>query len=229
VAQALIAAGLRWHLGGHMHVNATTTAPGGGLSDLSLPALAAFPPAFKVLRASADLVQAETISLGDVPPDPGIAAVYRADGQAEPQGLGTLLLAQRRAYVAERRLLHDWPAEVRALVTGLDLAGFVALLGGDIGGFAAHHGLDLAQITAWPLAEVVVDAYLIKVAGPLAQQYIGADRLALCRALAAEFGDASADPAQGPQPFLRRFMSVLTVSLRRMDADDGAIIPAAAD
>ncbi|MFC3181966.1 metallophosphoesterase family protein [Cypionkella sinensis] len=227
VARALTAAGLRWHLGGHMHVNSTTSSPDGALTDLSLPALAAFPPAFKIIRASADRLQAETISLGDVPPDPGIAAVYHTEAQAEPLGLGALLLAQRRANVAERRLLHDWPAEVRAVLMGLDVAGFVALAGGDAREFAMRHGMELAQIATCPLAEVIVDAYLIKVAGPLAKRWIDEDRLSICRVLAADFGDETADPALGPQPYLRRFLSVLQVSLRRMDADDTAIIPAA--
>ncbi|OYU38890.1 MAG: metallophosphoesterase [Pseudorhodobacter sp. PARRP1] len=228
VAQALISAGLRWHMGGHMHVNSTTRTPDGGLTDLSLPALAAFPPAFKIIRASSETVQVETISLGDVPPDHGIAAVYMAEGQPAPLTLGALLVAQRRMYVAERRLLHDWPSPERALVLRLDVAGFVALAGGEIGAFARRHGLAVAKIAAQPLVEVIVDAYLIKVAGSLGKRWIDEESLSICRALAADFGVETADPAQSPLQFLMRFLSVLKLSFGRMDADDTAIIPAAA-
>ena len=228
VAQALIAAGLRWHIGGHMHVNATTRTADAALTDLSLPSLAAFPPAFKIMRASMDVVRVETISLQDVPPDGGISAVYRSEGQAKALPLGALLAAQRRANVLERRFVHDWPPAVRALVMSRDAGFFVELAGGDVEGFAGRHGLELAAIVACPLSDLIADAYLIKVAGPLSLHWIAPDRLALCRALAVEFGDESADPRQGSLEFLQRFLSVLQVSLYRMDADETAIIPVAA-
>ncbi|MDO8982532.1 metallophosphoesterase [Cypionkella sp.] len=229
VAQALIAAGLRWHMGGHMHVNATTSTADGRLTDLSLPSLVAFPAAFKIIRAGTDVVSAETISLQDVPTDPCIAAVYTAEGrQGEALPLGALLAAQRRAHVLERRLVHDWPPVVRALVMDRDAGFLVELAGGEVAAFAGRHGLDLGLIVACPLADLIADAYLIKVAGPLAGRWIVADRLALCRALAADYGDASADPAQGPRGFLQRFLSVLKVSLDRVDVEDGPILLAAA-
>ncbi len=229
VAQALISAGLRWHIGGHMHVNATSRTADGRLTDLSLPSLVAFPPAFKIIRASVGVVSAETVSLRDVPPDPGISVVYRAEGQSEAIPLGALLAAQRRAHVLERRLVHDWPPAVRALVMVRDAGFLVKLAGGDVEAFAGRHGLDAGALRGCPLRDLIADAYLIKVAGPLAGHWIAADRLALCRALAAEFGDGMADPAQGARGFLQRFLSVLKVSLDRMDADDTAITPAAAD
>ncbi|WP_054006579.1 metallophosphoesterase family protein [Cypionkella psychrotolerans] len=229
VAQALIATGLRWHIGGHMHVNATTRTEGGRLTDLALPSLGAFPPAFKIVHASVDVVRAETISLEDVPPESGISAIYRAEGQREALPLGSMLAAQRRANVLERRLVQDWPVAVRALAAGKDAGFLVELAGGDGAEFARRHGLDLVEMSAWPLADLIADAYLIKVAGPLAAHWIAADRLALCRALAVEFGDENADPHQGARGFLQRFLAVLQVSLDRMDADDSAIIPVAAD
>ena len=229
VAQALISAGLRWHIGGHMHVNATSRTADGRLTDLSLPSLVAFPPAFKIIRASVGVVSAATVSLRDVPPDPGISVVYRAEGQSEAIPLGALLAAQRRAHVLERRLVHDWPPAVRALVMVRDAGFLVKLAGGDVEEFARRHGLDIAAISACPFADLIADVYLIKAAGPLAVHLIAADRLVLCRALAGDFGDEYADPRQGPRGFLQRFLSVLKVSLDRMDADDTAITPAAAD
>lgn len=229
VAQALISAGLRWHIGGHMHVNANVRSADGMLTDLALPSLVAFPAAFKIIHASGEGGRAETISLEDVPPDPRITAIYVAEGrQGEALPLGAMLAAQRRAHVLERRLVHDWPPAVRALVVDQDVGFLVVLAGGNIGEFAGRHGLDAGAIVACPLRDLIADAYLIKVAGPLAAHWVAPDRLALCRALAADFGDASADAAQSPRGFLQRFLSVLKVSLDRMDADDTAILPAAA-
>ncbi|WP_426035598.1 metallophosphoesterase family protein [Cypionkella sp. TWP1-2-1b2] len=228
VAQALIDAGLRWHIGGHMHVNATTRTADGRLTDLSLPSLVAFPAAFKIIHASVDLVSVETISLEHVLPDPDISAVYRAEGQEVVLPLGAMLAAQRRAHVLERRLLHDWPPAVLALVEGRDVGFLVELVGGEVAAFVSRHGLGVAAISACPFADLIADAYLIKVAGPLSVDWIAADRLALCRALAADYGDASADPRQGPCGFLQRFLSVLQLSLDRVDAGDSAILPVAA-
>lgn len=122
----------------------------------------AFPPAFKILRASVEAVRAETISLSDVPPDPGIAAVYRAEGQEAALALGALL-AQRRAYVLEHRVPRDWPAELRAWLVGKTAADLVELVGGDAGAFAVRHGVGPAVC---PLRDLIADAYLIKAAGP---------------------------------------------------------------
>ncbi len=228
VAQALIGAGLRWHIGGHMHVNATTRTADGRLTDLSLPSLVAFPPAFKIIHANAEVVRAETVTLDNVPPDPSISAVYRAEGHGEALPLGALLAAQRRAHVLERRLVHDWPPAVRALVVDRDVGFLVELAGGDVETFAARHELDLAAISACPMSDLIADAYLIKVAGPLAVHWVAPDRLVLCRAIAVDYGDESADPRQGPLGFVQRFFSVLKVSLDRMDAGDSVILPAAA-
>ena len=228
VAQALIAAGLRWHIGGHMHVNTTSRMSDAALTDLSMPSLVAFPPAFKIIHASVDLVRADTVTLNDVPPDAGISAVYRADGQSQALPLGAFLEAQRRAHVMERRFRHDWPPAIQALVACRDAGFLVMLAGGDIADFALRHNLDAGAIYARTSVDVIADAYLIKVAGPLAVHWIAADRLALCRALAADFGDDTADPRQGERAFLQRFLATLKVSLVRLDADDTTIMPAVA-
>ena len=114
------------------------------------------------------------------------------------------------------------------MVMGRDVGFLVDLAGGDVEAFAARHRLDLVAIVACPLHDLIADAYLIKVAGPLSVGWIAADRLALFRALAVEFGDESADPRPGPRGFLQRFLSVLKVSLDRVDVGDSAILPAAA-
>ncbi|GLS86355.1 metallophosphoesterase [Cypionkella aquatica] len=232
VAQALIAAGLRWHIGGHMHVNATNhlVTEAGALTDISMPSLVAFPPAFKIIQADAKTATAQTITLNELPPDPKISALYQAEGrQGPPLPFGTFLAAQRRANVTERRLQYDWPAEIAGLLTGKDARFLLELAGISAEDFALRHGLAAQSLVDYPLSELIIDAYLIKVAGPLAKNWITAERLAGYRAIAAAFGDPAADPRQGAAAFLWRFLSVLQTSLDRMQADDTAIIPAAAD
>lgn len=230
VAQSLIAAGLRWHLGGHMHVNATThqTTRAGTLTDLSLPSLVAFPPAFKIIHAARNTVTAQTIPLDTLPADPRLTALYKAEGCQPPaQPLGGFLAAQRRANVLERRLVFDWPPEILTLLADKTAVDLAELAGDGAGAFAHRHGLTL-QTPTYPAYDLIADAYLVKAAGPLAENWITADRLVLLRALATDFSDASADPGQSPRAFLKRWLSTLQTALARMDADDTQIIPAAA-
>jgi 3',5'-cyclic AMP phosphodiesterase CpdA len=83
VARALVAAGLRWHAGGHLHVHATNTfdTGSGTLTDVALPSLVTFPPAFTLVSAGADGITAQAQSLADLPPDPMLTALYADQGR----------------------------------------------------------------------------------------------------------------------------------------------------
>ncbi len=232
VAEALIAAGVRWHMGGHMHVNATThqTTAAGALTDLSLPSLVAFPPAFKVLHVSPDFVTAQTLTLDTLPADLQLSALYRREGrQAHALPFGAFLAKQRLANVQERRLPHDWPPEILALLADKSATFLAELTGDGADALAQRHGLTPETLTACAAIDLITDSYLLKAAGPLAINWIAPDRLMLIRALAADGADASADPALGPRAFVQRWLSVVQVAIDRMDADDTRIIPAAAD
>jgi hypothetical protein len=231
VGHALAEAGLRWHLGGHMHVNATTrmATPKGNLTDFSLPSLVAFPPAFKVITASPDAFTAQTVSLADLPPDPDLSALYAAEGrQGPPQAFGDFLATQRRAHLLERQLPLDWPAEVLALLQGRDAGFLLEHSATDAADFARRHSLPPDALKNCSLQDLVLDANLIRAAGTLAPGWVTAERIRLYRALATELGDAAADPKQGAAAFFSRFLSVLFVSLERMDHDDDHPMPVAA-
>lgn len=225
VARNLIAAGLRWHIGGHMHINATThlTTAAGRLCDLSLPSLVAFPAAFKIIAASLHSVTAETITLDDLPADRRLTAFYHSEGRdATPLRFGAFLAAQRRANALTRRLIFDWPAEIRSFVADKTVADLTALL--------QDTSVPQPPNTTLPnpgLQEMILDAYLIRSAGALAKNWVSAESLALYRNLAARFGDAAADPADGLRAYLRRWLFTLHTALARMDSDDTLIIPAA--
>lgn len=223
VADALSAAGLQWHAGGHMHVNATAhrQTPVGGLTDLSLPSLAAFPPAFTVITASQHAIHAETCLLADLPVDPDLQDFYARQGRsgAPAPDYATFLAMQYRAHVATHVLPRDWPADLSAMLRDADCAALLALLSPTAtAAFAQRHGFTPADLLAYPLIHMVTDAYLIRNAGPLAAPFIDPARIRLCRALADDFGDATVDPHATHAAFLGRFLSILGVSLRRMDA-----------
>ncbi len=198
VAQALRAAGVRWHAGGHLHVNSVTQS--GGLTNVALPSLVSYPPAFGIVTALGADFDLETLSLADLPPDPDLTALYSAEGRMGP-GLpyGAFVETQFRARLS-RRIARDWPADVRAALHGKTMADLVAMLGGQGG-------------DATPLEQVIADAYVLREAGDLAG--LAPDRMAALRAIAV-FGDAAADPKASPVAFLRRFLSVLQVSLTRL-------------
>jgi 3',5'-cyclic AMP phosphodiesterase CpdA len=216
VAKALIATGLRWHAGGHLHVNAVTQAE--GLTDIAIPSLAAFPPAFRIITATPDSAMSETVLLDDLPPDPDLQAAYAVQGRTTPpMPYGPFLAAQFRAHIITRVLPRQWPPDLFAWTSGADCADLLIRLGpGDATDFAGRHGLPPAALGAYPLTGMIADAYLIRTAGPLSRGSLDPIRLRICQALAQDFGDAESDPQLSQIAFIRRFLSVLQVSVRRM-------------
>jgi 3',5'-cyclic AMP phosphodiesterase CpdA len=224
VGKALIAAGLHWHAGGHMHVNSTTMThtKDGQLTDLSLPSLAGFPPAFKILHTTPSSVEVETVVLDDVPEDPTIHGIYQMQGRvAAPLEYDAFLLAQFRSHVIEQILPRDWPPDLRNIISGADAAMFLEVLNADPIRFSAEHGISAKALSLYPALELIADAYLIKAAGPLAQSYIAPANIQICHAFAAALGDDAAQPKVSHAAFIARFLSVLRISLGRMRTSDG--------
>lgn len=226
VGKALIAAGLHWHAGGHMHVNATTTlqTDAGGLTDLSLPSLAAFPPAFKILHARQQSVAVETVVLQDLPADPDSHCGYQMQGRVGPPlDYDAFLLAQFRCHVIERILPRDWPPDLLHIMKDSNSAMLLTILTATAEQFSAKYDLSASELSVYPMLEMIADAYLIRAAGPLAQGYIAPIKIRICRAFAVAFGDDVADPHTSHNAFIRRFLSVLRVSAGRMALADGVI------
>lgn len=206
VAAALVAAGIRFHLGGHLHV--ISRAQSIGLTDFSLPSTTAYPPAFTLLSASRDQQTTETVSLADLPSDPRLAALYQAEGimPASPC-LGALLARQRRVRLLDHRLPRDLPPRVLAALRDRRLPGLLALLTPEPAtSFATRHGLTLPDI---PALEVISDALMLREAGPLAD--LSPARIDLCRALVTEFACATGDPSplQSPVQWLAQFLAMV--------------------
>ena len=226
VGKALIAAGLHWHAGGHMHVNATTKVQlaKGQLTDLSLPSLAAFPPAYKIVQASPRSVVVETVVLNDLPADPDIHTSYQMQRRiGPPMDYAAFLLAQFRCHVTEHIMPRDWPLDLLSFIQGANTASLLALLEYLPAKFSAEHGISAQALSLYSLSDLIIDAYLIRRAGPLAQDYVAPINIQICRAIAKAFGDATADPQTSHAAFIRRFLSVLHVSIRRMEIAEGTI------
>ena len=221
VGQALIAAGLTWHAGGHLHVHAVNrlTSAAGGLTDLSLPSLVAFPPGFAILEAAHHGIRAETISLDDLPPDPMLASFYAAGGRTGPPlPFGPFLVAQFRARVIAHRIPQDWPPAIAKQAGVLSVAKAVGLLG-DPADFARRHHIALPMLADYPLAELIADTYLLREGGTLALGYLSDVRLEICRALASDFGDARTGPVpHDTGAFLSRFLWALKMALAACNA-----------
>jgi 3',5'-cyclic AMP phosphodiesterase CpdA len=221
VAAALIATGLQWHAGGHMHVNATTHHD--GFTDIALPSLAAFPPAFGIVTATPTSARCDTVLLRDLPPDENLDAAYALQGRTSPtQPYAAFLATQFRTHIITRVLPRTWPPALWATVKDADCMGLLALLGqSDPAAFARKHTLAPATLHDYPAPQMIADAYLIRSAGALAKGFITAPHLHICHAFAQDFGDATVDPHLSHADFLARFLSVLQVSLARMTADHG--------
>jgi hypothetical protein len=169
VAARLAAAGLRLHVGGHLHVNARSA---GALIDVSLPATCAFPAAFGVIAGDADGVTLRVLPLGDLAPDPVLARLMQADGAPVPADFGQMLHAQYRARLLTRRLPRELPPGVWDRV-------------------------QVARFADMPLAELLCDAVMLAEGGALALPYLVPGRIALLRRMATDRALAS-DPLLGP-------------------------------
>ncbi len=133
VAESLLRTGIQLHLGGHMHINgiATVTRNGRQLTDIAVPSLAAFPPAYKILQPATSQCRIETIALNDMPLDPWLMNYYRAENMAlsrdndtalEAHDYGTFLYRRMISRVSQRFLPREWPAEIAGEMAGRNAA-----------------------------------------------------------------------------------------------------------
>lgn len=215
VGEALIAAGLRWHAGGHLHVTATTGMETNGLhlTDIALPSLVAFPAGFTAVEGAGEDLRAVTVPLDDLPPDPTLTKLYAAEGRQGPGvSFGDFLAQQFRTRVRTRRIPNLWPRSLADRMAGMTTHDLVLLVGGD-------SKADPGMGQACPMVEMVADACMLREGGRRALAHIATHRLQTLRWLAT-YCDATADPQASDAAFLRRFLSVLAVSLRRIDRHD---------
>lgn len=190
--QRVAATGVGVHFSGHLHVSdvSTITHENSTLTNIAVPSIVAFPPAFIVAEA-----QGTDIELGyrhlDVEAFDAFFPFYRQEktdnAWTSATDYGTFLYGHVRELVLNRFLPLEWPKDLAQVMTRTSVQDL----------------FDLASTTTPVLIEcyepqssvdespsgldLVVDWYAARMAGKLVSRYVSEERLALYRRLIAAF------------------------------------------
>ncbi|MBZ9656812.1 metallophosphoesterase [Phyllobacterium sp. 2063] len=224
VADALLSAGLAVHFSGHLHVEGVTRQSGGNrtLTNIAVPSLVAFPPAFKVVQPSLQEIRVDTVEMGALavndrlclgyiheagfcqdPPDPAFAA----------KNYGGFLRGHKRSLVRHRYFAKEWASDIVAAVSDRSISDIVAQLSAGEG----YEATGVATPDALPMVELITDWYCLRQGACLALRHIESERLGLYRMLAKHFGrEPKAHDGSLPS-FLGIFFGALGVFLDRAE------------
>ncbi|MEZ4968520.1 MAG: metallophosphoesterase [Flavobacteriaceae bacterium] len=138
VAQLFAQAGLKLHLGGHMHLNDTGVAvsdEGNTLFNIQTPSLAAYKPAFKILTLKKDgFAEVETIVMDSVPKYREFFGLYHQEYDfleclkenriwnkevLTSQNYGEFMEWHLKELVRLRFLPNEWPPDFKEFLVGL--------------------------------------------------------------------------------------------------------------
>ncbi|HEV7317898.1 MAG TPA: metallophosphoesterase [Ensifer sp.] len=236
VAQALVDAGVTVHFSGHLHVEGVTRRQKSGrqLTNIAVPSLVAFPPAFKIIEPSATGTAIETVELSATAVDPRILTAYRRemvrsgdspDRAFDAPDYGSFLKAHKRALVEHRYFPKEWPKAVVDTVSGLTVEEVCELLGG-AGAFkpvlaAISQGAvqDEQSLARLDMIDLITDWYCLRQAASLALDKIPEPRLKLYRVLADHFGRSPEKGWAGStSDFLSIFFGAFDAFLDRAEA-----------
>jgi 3',5'-cyclic AMP phosphodiesterase CpdA len=198
VAQLFADAGIQIHFGGHMHINDTgvrTTAKGNTLFNIQTPSLAAYMPAYKILRIqSNDEVEVETVVVSKVLNFDSLFPFYNQEyahlqNIKSPDIWNKEILKVKdyedftrwhlKELVRLRFLPEDFPVEF--LKSIVNLAG-KDLLQINKNTLEVNEALDSNSLTlknfeSWTGSDMIFDFYRLKSADELAIPDIGSKRL----------------------------------------------------
>lgn len=238
VTDALLGAGLSVHFSGHLHVEGVTRRRRAErqLTNVAVPSLVAYPPAFKVIQPATGGIVVDTIELSVTAVDPRLSQAYRretarlreADDVAFSAGnYGAFLRAHKLALVHHRYFPKEWPQDVVSRVSDATLADVcMELLGATAAEPALHalaksSGMTAEQVAACGMIDVIADWYCLRQAGFLALPAISQERLRLYRALSDQFGRKPEEGWNGSAAsFLSIFLGAFAAFLDR--AETGA-------
>ncbi|MCZ7487976.1 metallophosphoesterase [Rhizobium rhizogenes] len=224
VEDALRDAGLAIHFSGHLHVEGVTRRGDGenSLTNIAVPSLVAFPPAFKVVHPSRQEITVETVEMDALPINSRICRGYAQEmvlaGEDEDRAFvagnyGEFLLGHKRALIRHRYFIKEWPAEVVAAVADKTVQDVIGLIVKK--GTSTSDGLALAS--ELPMFELIADWYCLRQGAGLALPHIQPERLSLYRVLAERFG-READCHDGSvQSFIEIFFGALGLFLERAE------------
>lgn len=143
VGEAFLAAGIPLHFSGHLHVNDTARMERADrfFVNVAVPSLVGFPPAYKILTLGEDIAEIETVSLGDMPMDAAIGALYQQElrytghetgGMATATRYGDFLSAHIGHLAWRRHLKREWPKALGALLRAATLGDLARLAVGPV-------------------------------------------------------------------------------------------------
>ncbi|MFF2323889.1 metallophosphoesterase family protein [Agrobacterium sp. NPDC058088] len=220
VEDALIKAGLAVHFSGHLHVEGVTRRgeEEKSLTNIAVPSLVAFPPAFKVVHSSRQEVAVETVEMAHLPVNGRICRGYVQEmasaGEAQDPAFaardyGGFLRDHQRALITHRYFPREWDAEIVRAMAGKTVRDVAGLLG------EKRIASDHADM---PMIELITDWYCLRQGVGLALPHIEPQRLALYRMLARRHG-RQADRHDGSvEGFLEIFFGALGLFLDRAEA-----------
>lgn len=223
VQEAFFAAGIEVHFSGHLHVEGLTRRTRGNRSvtNVAVPSLVAFPAAFKVVTPSSAGISVEAVELASIPLSRAIPDAYAKEAafrEEDPDrsfasgSYGEFLRSHKQALVAHRYFAKEWPDEVAASIA------VMSALEAAESAVGAPPNLDPAVIefaTNLPMIELIADWYCLRQGSCLAIQHVGAEALAVYRALADCCGQPPHAHDNSPEGFLAIFFGALGSFLDR--------------
>jgi len=199
VAQTFADAGIKIHLGGHMHINDTgirTTENGNTLVNIQTPSLAAYIPAYKLLTIKQNNnIDVQTITIDNVPGFDELFPLYKMEYQflqsQRTKNIWNKDILKTKSYhkftdfhlkelVRLRFMPDDWPADFADFL--LDISGDKLLLLASTDkektkGVLSKYKLTLKDFKKWDGLDLVTDFYRIRSADQLAIADVGAKRI----------------------------------------------------
>ncbi|MDO6809898.1 metallophosphoesterase [Zobellia galactanivorans] len=197
VGKTFANAGLKIHVGGHMHINDTgviTTAEGHTLVNIQSPSLAAYVPAYKIITVKNDQLEVETVVLDEVKGYDTFFGTYEkeyaflasdiANDLWEKKILSsTSYLAYTQMHLQElirlRFIPTDWPEELTQQLLNRRGWELLTVLERDenLVTQLQEVGLTKQDFIGWEGADLIVDFYKFKNGDELAKRDIDAVRL----------------------------------------------------
>lgn len=224
VEDALAAAGVTVHFSGHLHVEGLTQrgTQQTPLTNIAVPSLVAFPPAFKIVRVTGQNIEVDTVEMSGLPINTRLAQGYLKEAEISGEAgdpafsavnYGNFLKQHKRALVRHRYFVKEWPARIVDMIrdkTVLDvIAQFLATKdakSSDYEGAAELSMLDL-----------IADWYCLRQGAWLSLPHIEPQRLKLYRLLASNFGRDANRHDGSVQSFLEIFFAALGLFLDRAE------------
>ncbi len=224
VEDALLQAGLAVHFSGHLHVEGVTRRGEGEnlFTNIAVPSLVAFPPAFKVVRPSRQEIRVETVEMAALPVNGRICHGYAQEtalaGEENDRAFaagnyGDFLLGHNRALIRHRYFTREWPAEVVRAIADKSIRDVLDLLEGE-----DRSSPDDAVLSSdLPMLELIADWYCLRQGAGLSLPHIAPQRLSLYRTLAERFGREPDHHDGSVESFLEIFFGALGLFLERAE------------